>query len=120
MWELPGGAGWEEESSGWDVGSRIGSLQALIDAQLGLKVPWMSYIDDWTEEDGVCRVYGYSDDGVRVRVPANGNRNWFTPGEIRYRFGDTHPISLALDAWERRDIVRGKGKACHQSRNQFE
>ena len=122
VWELPGGEGWEEDSAGWDVGSRIGSLQALIAAQLGLDVPWMSYIEDWAEEDGVCRVYGFSDDRVRARVPklANGNRDWFTPGEMRYRFGDCHPICCALDAWERSDIVRGKGKACHQSRNQFE
>ena len=120
VWKLPGGEGWEEESSGWDVGSRIGSLQALISAQLGLDVPWMSYIEDWAEEDGVCRVYGFFDAKVRVRAKASGNRDWFTPGELRHRFGDTHPICLAVDTWERSDIVRGKGKACSQSKRQFE
>ena len=120
VWKLPGGEGWEEESSGWDVGSRIGSLQALIDAQLGLEVPWMSYIEDWAEENGVCRVYGFSDANVSVDALANGNRDWFTPGELRFSLGDTHPICCALDTWERRDIVRGKGKACSQSKRQFE
>ena len=62
-WELPGGAGWEEqELVGWDIGARIGSLQALVNSQLGLDVPWMSYIEDLEQEDGACRVYGYSDE----------------------------------------------------------
>ena len=120
VWQLPGGEGWEEESSGWDVGSRIGSLQALVRAQLGLDVPWMSYIEDWVEEDGVCRVYGYSADKVKVDALANGTCDWFTPGEMRHNLGDTHPICCALDSWERTDIVRGKGKACSQSKRQFD
>ena len=120
VWRLPGGEGWEEESSGWDVGSRIGSLQALVKAQLGLDVPWMSYIEDQVEEDGVCRVYGFSDANVRARVRTSATRGWFTPGEMRFNHGDCHPICYALDAWERSDIVRGKGKACSQSKHQFE
>ena len=120
VWKLPGGEGWEEEAVGWDVGSRIGSLQALVDAQLGLDVPWMSYIEDWAQEDGVCRVYGFSDVNVNVNALANGNRDWFTPAELRHSLGDTHPICCAVDTWERSDIVRGKGKASSQSRRQFE
>ena len=120
VWELPGGEGWEEETSGWDVGARIGSLQALVEAQLGLEVPWMSYIEDRVEDDGVCRVYGFSDDSLNVDALASGNRDWFTPGEMRHRFGDAHPICCALDTWERSDIVRGRGKACRQSKHQFE
>ena len=120
VWELPGGEGWEEETSGWDVGARIGSLQALVEAQLVLEVPWMSYIEDWVEDDGVCRVYGFSDDSLNVDALASGNRDWFTPGEMRHRFGDAHPICCALDTWERSDIVRGRGKACRQSKHQFE
>ena len=120
VWQLPGGEGWEEETAGWDIGSRIGSLRALVHAQLGLDVPWMSYIEDWVEEDGVCRVYGYSADNVKVDALANGTRDWFTPGELRHNLGDAHPICCALDAWERTDIVRGKGKACSQSKHQFE
>ncbi len=120
VWELPGGEGWEEEAVGWDVGSRIGSLQELVRAQLGLDVPWMSYIEDWAEEDGVCRVYGYSADKVKVDALANGTCDWFTPSEMRHNLGDTHPICCALDSWERTDIVRGKGKARSQSKRQFE
>ena len=57
-----GGVGWEEENLvGWDVGARIGSLQALIETQLGILIPWMSYIADVEKEDGICRVYGYLD-----------------------------------------------------------
>ena len=61
-WELPGGEGWEEEEGvGWDIGARIASLQDLTQTQLGLDVPWMSYIKDVEEADGICRMYGYSD-----------------------------------------------------------
>ena len=64
-WELPGGEGWEEEKLvGWDVGARIGSLQELTQTQLGLEVSWMSYIEDFAEEDGICRVYGFSDENL--------------------------------------------------------
>ena len=34
-WELPGGEGWEEEEVGWDIGARVGALQALTQTQLG-------------------------------------------------------------------------------------
>ena len=55
-WKLPGGEGWEEEKLvGWDVGARIGSLQEIAKTQLGLDVPWMSYIEDVEAEDGSCR-----------------------------------------------------------------
>lgn len=120
QWELPGGEGWEEERVGWDVGSRIGSLQALVDAQLGLDVPWMSYIEDWTQEDGVCRVYGFADDALDADALANGAADWFTHPELQRRLGASHAICRAVDTWQRSDIVRGKGKACSQSKRQFD
>ena len=119
-WQLPGGDCWEEESSGWDVGSRIGSLQALVDAQLGLDVPWMSYIEDWAEEDGVCRVYGFTDGGLDIDALAHGDCDWFAATELKRNLGESHAICRTVDTWLRSDIVRGKGKACSQSKQQFE
>ena len=120
-WELPGGEGWEEEELvGWDVGARIGSLQEIIHTQLGLEVPWMSYIEDIEEEEGICRVYGFSDENLDTDALANDGCEWFTESELKQRLGEGGAICRAVDTWQRDDIIRGKGKACHQSRNQFE
>ena len=112
-------AGKSRSRSGWDVGSRIGSLQALVNTQLGLDVPWMSYIED-AEEAGNCRVYGFSDEDMDVDARANGDCDWFTTSELQRRLGESHAICRTVDTWLRSDIVRGKGKACSQMRHQFE
>ncbi len=119
-WELPGGEGWEETKGvGWDVGSRIGSLQVLMDKQLELEVPWMSYIEDVEQEDGLCRVYGFSDENLNVgRIPANVD--WFTKTDLQRLLGESNEIYRTVDGWHARHIIRGKGKACYQSRHQFE
>ncbi|MDE0401191.1 MAG: phytanoyl-CoA dioxygenase family protein [Candidatus Poribacteria bacterium] len=120
-WELPGGEGWEEEKLvGWDVGARIGSLQELAKAQLGLEVSSMSYIEDVEEEDGICRIYGFSDENLDLDALANNGYDWFTESEMRQRLGETDAICHTVDTWHQADIIRGKGKACHQSRQQFE
>ena len=120
-WELPGGEGWEEKDGvGWDVGARIGSLQEITQTQLGLEVPWMSYIDDVKEEDGICRVYGFSDETLDIDALASDGCEWFTKSELKQRLGESDAICGAVDTWQRADIIRGKGKACRQSRQQFE
>jgi hypothetical protein len=122
-WELPGGEGWEEEELvGWDVGARIGSLQALIQTQLDIFVPWMSYIADVEQENGVCRVYGYIDrdrsfDGL---IEGGIDCDWLTKDHLQNMLGDSDYISQAIDTWQRDDIIRGKGKACNQSKHQFD
>ena len=120
-WELPGGEGWEEEKLvGWDVGARIGSMQELAKTQLGLEVPWMSYIKDVEEENGISRVYGFSDDNLDTDGLANGDWDWFTKSELQKRLGESDAICHAIDTWHQAGVIRGKGKACHQSRHQFE
>ena len=120
-WKLPGGEGWEEEKLvGWDVGARIGSLQELAKTQLDLEVPWMSYIEDVEVEDGICRVYGFSDQNLDLDALANDGYDWFTKSELQQRLGESHAICRVVDTWEQPDVIRGKGKACHQSRHQFD
>lgn len=120
-WELPGGEGWEEEKGvGWDVGARIGSLQVLTQTQLGLEVPWMSYIEDVEEEDGICRIYGFSDDNLNLDALADKGCDWFTKSELQKRLGESDATCRAIDTWQQTDVIRGKGKACYQSRTQFE
>ncbi|MYA70787.1 hypothetical protein F4009_23450 [Candidatus Poribacteria bacterium] len=120
-WKLPGGEGWEEEKLvGWDVGARIGAMQELAKTQLDLEVPWMSYIEDVEAEDSICRVYGFSDENLDLDAHANDGYDWFTESEMRQRLGESHTICRAVDTWYQASIIRGKGKACHQSRQQFE
>ena len=120
-WELPGGAGWEEEEGvGWDVGARIASLQDLTQTQLGLDVPWMSYIEDVEEADGVCRVYGYVDESLASKPLTNGRYDWVTKDRVGQMLGGDNYISHAIHTWHRDDIIRGKGKACRQSKEQFD
>ena len=123
-WQLPGGQGWEEMGLvAWDIGSRVGSLQSLIETQLGVSTPWVSYIEDDEQEDGVCRIYGYTDhdhafDGLKNN---NGSRyGWFTREQLHQMLGESDPICRSIRTWQKEDIVRGKGKACHQSKRQFD
>jgi ectoine hydroxylase-related dioxygenase (phytanoyl-CoA dioxygenase family) len=120
-WGLPGGEGWEEEGTGgWDVGARIASLQALTKEQLGLDIPWMSYIEDVEMEDGICRVYGFSDESLASRSLSNGLCDWYSEGQLERILGEDHYICRAVQTWHRDDLIRGKGKAFHQSQVQFE
>ena len=80
----------------------------------------MSYIEDVEADDGICRVYGFSDENLDTDALASGGCEWFTKSELKKRFGESDAISRAVDTWEQADIIRGKGKACHQSRTQFE
>ena len=80
----------------------------------------MSYIEDVEEKEGICRVYGFSDENLNTDTLASNGCEWFTKSELKQRLGESDAICLAVDTWQRSDIIRGKGKACHQSRNQFE
>jgi len=120
-WELPGGEGWEEEKLvGWDVGARIGAMQELAKTQLDLEVPWMSYIEDIETENGICRVYGFSDENLDLDALANDGYDWLTKSEMQQRLSKSDAICHTVDTWQQADVIRGKGKACHQSRQQFE
>lgn len=119
-WQLPGGEGEDEEKVGWDVGARIGSLQSLIRDQFGVDVPWMSYIEDADEDDGICRLYGYTDAGFDPDSVNGDDRTWFTKDELLSTLGEENPICQAATTWKQEDIIRGKGKAIHQSKQQFE
>ena len=120
-WGLPGGQGWEEEEDvGWDIGARVGSAQALVQKQLGVALPWTSYIHDATEGDGLCRFYGYVDPEFDPASVDGPDLSWLTLGELDAAVGKSSPVSLAAREWLREDILRGKGKAVSQRKQQFE
>ena len=116
--KLPGGVGWEEGKVGWDVGARIGCLQSIVKEQMDVDVPWMSWIEDALEGAGKCRLYGYVDVGLSEAVGVE--QSWLTESELLEKLGDPDPICHAVNSWKREGVVRGKGKAICQSKQQFE
>ncbi len=123
-WELPGGASEEEEEGvAWDIGARIGTLQSMVEQQLnGEAIPWMSYIEDIYSDGGVCRVYGYrdSDGSLGSSVEKLDHCEWFTATELRETLGEHHAIIQIVRLWQRKDFIRGKGKAGRQQEQQFD
>ena len=92
----------------------------LTKTQLGLDIPWMSYIEDVEMEDGVCRVYGFSDESLTSDALPNGHYDWFTKDHLQRLLGQSDTICRAVQTWQRDDIIRGKGKACRQRKQQFD
>lgn len=105
--QLPGGNGWEEtEGIGWDVGARIGAMQSLAREQLGVEIPWMSYIADVNETQ---RVYGYIDS---EDSDYTGHR-WCKKDDL------PDSVQTLVAQWQRPEVVRGKGVAVAQRREQY-
>lgn len=119
-WELPGGVGWEEEGVKWDIGARIASLQALTETQLGVDIPWMSYIEDVEMESGICRVYGFKDELQVLASQDNGSYEWYRKEEIKNFPSQNDYVYQAIQKWKQGNLIRGKGKAVRQSKNQFD
>ena len=120
-WQLPGGKSEEEDHIGWDVGSRIASMQTLTQGQLGVDVPWMSYIADLEERNGLCRAYGYLDENESFDGLTKGNSRcgWFTSEVVQDMIGENDDIGNVIRTWQREDVVRGKGVAFSQRERQF-
>ncbi|MEM7533496.1 MAG: phytanoyl-CoA dioxygenase family protein [Chloroflexota bacterium] len=119
-WTLPGGEGWEEEGVGWDVGARMSSLQTLTKTQTGVDISWMSYIDDVDTADGVSRLYGFTDTALAQSEQLNGHHRWHTKAQIANLLSEDHAICHAINAWQRTDVIRGKGKPITSYKQQFD
>ena len=91
-------------------------MQARAREQLGVEIPWMSYIAD---VEDTCRVYGYLD-GNGALAAVDGRCEWFGRGDLQQMLGDDDYICRAIDEWQRDDIVRGMGKACSQTKMQYD
>ena len=116
--ELPGGPGYEEENVGWDVGARVGSIQDHALDQVDIEIPWVSYIGDAEEGSVLCRYYGYLDESMDPDKIGGGR--WLTMSELLDAVGDNRPIGQMAQLWMDSAIVRGKGKAIRQRKQQFE
>ncbi|MEM1436577.1 MAG: phytanoyl-CoA dioxygenase family protein [Pseudomonadota bacterium] len=114
-WMLPGGEAAEERAiADWDHGNVIGSLQQHLRLQIGGETPWMSYIGDFDEPEGVSRVYGYTVHQGRIAGETVGR--WCPVAELEgsaFAFG-WEPSAVAR--WLDPSVMRGKGLAQTQAR----
>jgi len=122
-WGLPGGPGWEEDAiPGWDVGSRIGSLTSQVREQIGLELPWVSYVGDFDEGSGLCRVYGFPSEEDAALMSLAGRHptcRWVAQSGLK-RVSAPELVCQAMVQWLAPGIVRGKGLSQAQARvNQY-
>ena len=78
------------------------------------EAPWMSYIGDYQEPEGISRVCGY--EVAQGRIAGETIGNWLPLSELNremFRFGwELDALKLWLDP----SITRGKGLSQMQSR----
>ena len=105
---LPGGRAWDERAiPDWDLGNYIAPAQQYLRDQVQVEVPWLSYVGDYEEAAGLCRLYGYelNNNGFPVRYPGQ----WVSADDLaRHNLGHDW-LGSALKDWQRTDVVRGKG-----------
>ena len=112
---LPGGQTWDERAiPDWDLGNMIAPLMHHLREQVQIEVPWLSYIGDYEEGEGLCRVYGYTFNDNGFPVAYEGT--WMKLAAINQTQTAQDWTLEAASQWLRPDIVRGKGLSQAQSR----
>ncbi|MAE64050.1 MAG: hypothetical protein CMJ18_07220 [Phycisphaeraceae bacterium] len=110
-WTLPGGhAESMDVRDGWDVGNVIGSLEKHVLEQTGCDLDWMTWVGDYDEADGLCRVYARP---IAAPHAAEGTAEcaWFSEDELNR--GDV-PLRIgferaAIHSWLHEPKRRGIG-----------
>ncbi len=114
-WSLPGGPVINaDRTRGSDEGNLIASIEDAAADNLGVEVPWATYIGDYDEDDAICRVYAHATSDTPTPNPSGGSRaEWFTFDQVRQMDGDLACgfERDALDRWLDRSIVRGIGQS---------
>ena len=117
-WSLPGGAAWVERAiPDWDRGNLIAALRGHLREQVRIEAPWASYIGDYAEGEDLCRVYGYTLNGMGFPVDYEGGA-WFDHEQIAaLGTDDAHGYEAdAFARWLDPEPVRGKGLSQTQCR----
>lgn len=117
--QLPGGPVHEERAiPDWDRGNFIAPLKDHLRQQVAIEPPWLSYIGDYEEAPGLCRVYGYALNDNGFPVPYQGE--WISVAALNAAdFAESLAEEWLLEAlttWLDERFVRGKGLSQAQSR----
>jgi hypothetical protein len=116
-WHLPGGEPQENDLTRMhDRSNLIDSVEFNVRAQLNLDVPWMTYLADFEQDGGLCRVYAHPLEVDPHLQPAEGIENrWFSAEEIcalksaGKLAGGYEP--KAIDLWLDDSYLRGIGQS---------
>ena len=112
---LPGGEIFHERAiPDWDLGNYIAPLQQHLRERVSIELPWLSYVGDYAEDEGLCRVYGYAlnDNGF----PVDYHGDWLAFNTIN-ESELAHGYELdAVRSWLDPKYVRGKGLSQAQCR----
>jgi len=112
---LPGGPTWNEHAiPDWDLGNYVAAAHAAMRAQLKVETPWMTYVGDYEEREGLARVYAYELNHHGFPVPYAGD--WLSLDDAREAALAQAYVPRALDNWLAPGIVRGKGLSQAQAR----
>ena len=120
-WTLPGGLIDEHRNraleagldGAWDSGNLIGALGELCLEQLGIELPWMSYVADHEEDNHLCRIYGATLTGEQNGPDLPADAKWFSISALD-RIVIPCPFLLgAVRQWldDDAELIRGKGKS---------
>lgn len=113
-WTLPGG---KAEKEGvipdWDSDNYIASLYKALRCEQKIEVPWATYVGDYEEHDGLCRIYAYEMGNHEYFVPYDGT--WVGHEALLENGAFRYELEL-LKQWNDRDVMRGKGVTQMQGR----
>jgi hypothetical protein len=113
---LPGGPVYFEDAiPDWDIGNYIGALQTNILKQIRLETPWVTYVGDYDEGEGLCRVYAYPMNGNGFPV-AYDEGEWVDESELAARDFEFEFECKAVADWLDPTMIRGKGLSQAKSR----
>ena len=114
-WMLPGGPICAEDRTRfYDKGVVIGSLDQALQHQLDLDLEWVTYLGDYPEANGLCRVYARPVD-AKPNLRSDVDAQWFAGNRLS---GGNDDVKLAfgyetdaLHAWNKPGIRRAIGQS---------
>ena len=115
---FPGGPTFHERAiPDWDLGNYVAAAHAGVRAQVKVETPWLTWVGDYEEGDGLTRLYAYelNHQGFPVRYVGD----WLTPDDVQQRLADGQGFGYeakAIETWLDPNIVRGKGISQAQAR----
>ena len=113
--KLPGGPTFHERAiPDWDLGNYVAAAHAAMREQVKVETPWLTYVGDYGEGEGLARLYAYELNAHGF--PARYTGDWLTRDEVLDRNQGFGYEAGAIDTWLDPSVIRGKGISQAQAR----